>query len=190
MKTEIEPATDAKPGKERCSAEKTVNGPATLAWNTILAPTDLSKPSKCAVKTAVALAQKCGAKLILFHVVQCPNCSSFDSPPDAEKMMEEARQTLDDIARTIPTGVTVEKHVRFGTREPVNEIVEEANNVSADLIVIATHGYSGLKRVLLGSTAERVVRHAPCPVLVVRRPGNGSAQTPPQIGPENPFRTN
>ena len=102
MKIETQSATDAKPAEVRRVMEKTANAPAPLAWNRILAPTDLSKPSKCALKTAAALAQKCGAKLILFHVVQCPTCTSFDAPPDAGKMMEQARESLDDIARTIP----------------------------------------------------------------------------------------
>jgi len=191
MKLEIRSATAGSPGKERRLAEKTATGREPLAWNKVLAPTDLSEPSKCALKTAAALAQTCKAKLILFHVVQCPTCASFDAPPDAEEMMSQARETLEEIARTIPPDIAVEKVVRFGTREPVMEIIEEANHASADLIVIATHGYSGFTRVLLGSTAERVVRHAPCPVLVMRRPGNGSSQNrPAEKEPENPFRTN
>jgi universal stress protein A len=190
MKTETKPVPEAKERKDYRLAEKTVNGPLPLAWNRILAPTDLSKPSKCALKTAAALAQKCGAKLILFYVVQCPTCASFDAPPDTGKMMAQACESLDDIARTIPPDVAVEKIVRFGTREPVEEIITEADDASADLIVIATHGYSGLKRVLLGSTAERVVRHAPCPVLVVRRLGNAAPETRPPKEVENPFRTN
>jgi len=191
MKIEIQSATEAKPAKEHRFVEKPAGGSPPLAWNKILAPTDLSEPSKCALKTAVALAQKCKAKLVLFHVVQCPNCASFDSPPDAEDMMIEARKSLDDMAQTIPPDVPVEKIVRFGTREPVEQIVEEADHLSADLIVIATHGFSGIKRVLLGSTAERVVRHAPCPVLVVRRPGGTSRQTRRSAKePENPFKIN
>lgn len=190
MKIEIQSASVAKPGKEPRVVGTTANDSAPLAWNTVLAPTDLSNPSKCALKTAAALAQKCKAKLILFHVVQCPVCSSFDAPPDTERMMEQAREALDEIAQSIPPDVAVERIVRFGTREPVEEIVEEADQVSADVIVIATHGYGGLKRVLLGSTAERVVRHAPCPVLVVRRSNNGPPQTSPQVEPENPFKTN
>jgi nucleotide-binding universal stress UspA family protein len=189
MKNQISAATNARPCKACRLAKKTDNGLAPLAWNTILAPTDLSNPSKCAIKTAVAVAQKCGAKLILLHVVQCPNCASFDAPPAVNDMIGQARESLDDIARTISPEVEIEKLVRFGTREPVEQIIEEASRVSADLIIIATHGYSGLKRVLLGSTAERVVRHAPCPVLVVRRSSNGSPQTAPRLESANPFRT-
>jgi len=190
MKIETEPATQAKGRKDSRPAGKAVDGTLPLRWENILAPTDLSQPSRRAVETAAALAQKCRAKLILFHVVPCPTCASFDAPPDAGKLMDEARRSLDDIARTIPPDVTVEKIVRFGAREPVHQIVEEANNVSADLIVLATHGYSGLKRALLGSTAERVVRHAPCPVLVVRPADAASHREPMPKVRENSFKTN
>ncbi|HEV2455370.1 MAG TPA: universal stress protein, partial [Verrucomicrobiae bacterium] len=163
----------AKAGQENPRVENAVEEFPPLPWKSILAPTDLSEPSKCALKIAVALANKCGAKLILFHVVQMPNCSSCDAPPDAEEMMGQARNSLDAFASKVPPGVTVGKVVRFGNREPVEQIVEEANDISADLIVMGTHACTGLRRVLLGSTAERVARHAPCPVLIVRRPVNG-----------------
>ncbi|HTV42092.1 MAG TPA: universal stress protein [Candidatus Sulfotelmatobacter sp.] len=158
-----------------------------LPWKIVFAPTDLSEPSRCAIKTAAAFAQMCRAKLILFHVVQCPKCASFDLPPDAEKMMTQARQSLDEIARTIPPDVAIEMVVRFGATAPVDEIIEEADHAAADLIVIATHGYNGLKRALLGSTAERVLRHAHCPVLVVRRSSDGSGESRTPKEPDNPF---
>ena len=177
MKMEIRGDAEQSPGT------KSHIGALPLPWKIVLSPTDLSDPSKCAITTAAALAQKCGAQLLLFHVVQCPNCSSFDAPPDAAKMMDQARECLEEITRTIPLDVAVRKIVRFGARDPAEEIVEEADHASADLIVIATHGYSGLKRALLGSTAEQVLRHAHCPVLVVRRSGNLPKE------PENLFRT-
>lgn len=168
MNIETGPPSEAKGHIDTDPTENTVNGLPALSWKKIFAPTDLSQPSKHALKTAAALAQACHAKLILFHVVPCPDCASFDAPPDAGKMMDEAREFLDEIARTIPPDVAVEKIVRFGTRAPVEQILEEANNLPADLIVLATHGYGGFKRVFMGSTAERIVHHAPCPVLVVR----------------------
>jgi universal stress protein A len=188
MNVKIETAREPKGEQALPAMANAVEEFPPLPWKNILAPTDLSGQSKYALKTAVALARKCGAKLVLFHVVQMPNCSSFDAPPDAEEMMKQARNSLDAFASKIPPGVTVEKVVRFGTREPVELIVEEANDVSADLIVVGTHAYTGLRRVLLGSTAERVARHAPCPVLIVRRPGNGPQSVPNE--PLNPFKTN
>lgn len=167
MKIETQLTPEAKACKGCCSAEKAVPKPLPLHWKNILAPTDLSEPSKRALKTAAALAQNCGAKMILLNVVQMPNCCSSDAPPNAEEMMDIARKSLDEIARTVFPDVSVEKIVRFGTGEPVVQVIEEANRMSVDLIIVATHGYSGLKQVLLGGTAERVVRHAPCPVLVV-----------------------
>lgn len=181
----------AKPGEASREMEEVNGGNLPLAWNTILVPTDLSEASKFVLKTAAALAQKCGAKLVLLHVVQMPNCCSFDAPPDADEMIELARKSLDRFAQIIAQNVAVKKIVRFGPRDPVEEIVEEANNTSADVIVIATHGYCGLKRALRGSTAERVVRHSPCPVLVLRMPGVDPQQSCALTGEQpNPFKGN
>jgi universal stress protein A len=185
MKIENQSSKDAGPARQ-----DSANGPPPLAWKNILAPTDLSEPSKSAIKTAVALARMCGAKLTLLHVVQMPVCCSFDAPPDMNEITDQARESLNDLARTFPPDVSVEKIVRLGSCEPAAEIVEKANDISADLIVIATHGYSGLKRVLLGSTAERVVRHAQCPVLIVRRPHAAVPGVRLQKETENAFRKN
>jgi nucleotide-binding universal stress UspA family protein len=133
----------------------------------ILVPIDFSALSEHAVNTAAGLAEQSRAEIILFHVVPLPVVCSIDSPPDAYAMMDEASYALEKMALKIPADVSWEKIVRLGTREPIQEIVEEAGKIPADLIVIATHGYSALKRMLLGSTAEKVVRCAPCPVLVV-----------------------
>lgn len=165
--------SEAKAGKACCCAGEDTSGLLPLHWKTILVPTDLSEPSKRAVKTAAALAQTSGAKLILLHVAPMSNCCSFDMPPEADEMINLARKSLDEIAGTMSSDLAVEKIIRFGTKEPVDEIIGVADKLSADLIVLATHGYCGLKRVLLGSTAERVVRHASCPVLVVRSAGDG-----------------
>ncbi len=189
MKTEIQPILEAQASKECRPMKKVTNGLVPLNWKNILAPIDLSEPSKSALKTAVALAQKCGAKLTLLSIAQLPDCCSFDAPPDADEIMYLARRSLDEIARTFPPEIICEKVVRFGT--PIDQIVREAKNEPADLIVISTHGYSGLKRVLLGGTAERVVRHAPCPVLVVRPIADCSQKTSsPASEPVNAFRTN
>jgi len=79
---------------------------------------------------------------------------------------ETAKDRLNDLTGRFLSDVTVEPHVRVGS--PAEEIVKAARDTHADLIVIATHGRGGLSRVLFGSVTERVVRHAPCPVLTVR----------------------
>ena len=85
-----------------------------------------------------------------------------------EQMLKQVGRRLATFARDeIEDMIPVQAEVRIG--KPHREIVAEAKEAGADLIVIATHGYTGLKHAFIGSTAERVVRHASCPVLVVRR---------------------
>ncbi len=141
----------------------------TLPWKTILAPTDYSEPSIQAVKTAACLAEQCGAKIILLHVIHLPASGAIEAALNVDEIMRSSREPLDEIAREIPPALLQEKLVRLGTRGTVRGIIEAARELSTDLIVIATHGHSRLERMLLGSTAEKVVLHAPCPVLVVRR---------------------
>jgi nucleotide-binding universal stress UspA family protein len=81
-------------------------------------------------------------------------------------MLEHAAKRLAEWRRTL-TGLTVKANVRSGT--PYYEIVRAAEETNTDLIVLSTHGRTGLAHVFIGSNAERVVRHAPCPVLVVRQ---------------------
>lgn len=134
----------------------------------ILVPTDLTGHSKPALKYAISLAGRYHAKIVLLNVAQFPASSSIHTPFDPDEMINAARQSLNQIARTIPSDVLCEQAIRFGTGDTALKIVEEARNSSTDLIVITTHGYRGIERVLHGSKAEAVIRHAPCPVLVVR----------------------
>jgi len=133
----------------------------------ILVPTDLSEHSSAAFKYAVSIARKRDSKIFLLHVSQLPAVTSVEAPPDVEEMMRSARYCLDKLAQTIPSEIGRELIVRFGVVDSSRQIVEEAYNIPADLIVITTHGYRGIKRIFYGSLAETVVRCAPCPVLVV-----------------------
>jgi nucleotide-binding universal stress UspA family protein len=147
--------------------------PRRLRLKRILVPTDFSAQSKKALKYALEFAEQFGASLILAHVV-----TPMIYPPDAGlvpiemqgmglNLEKQARESLAALAkREVPPGTTVRTVIRTGN--PYYEIANIALEQGADLIVISTHGYTGLKKVLLGGTAERVVRHAPCPVLVVR----------------------
>ncbi len=142
----------------------------------ILVPTDFSKYSENALKYAVAFADKFGAELYLLHVVQdlavfVPDMVTVAPPaaPAVEQITAAAQQALDRVVREHPFGkLGVHTEVREGA--PFYEIVRFAQEANVDLIIMGTHGRSGLAHVLLGSVAEKVVRKAPCPVLTVRHP--------------------
>ena len=140
----------------------------------ILVPTDFSDCAALAVRYAAELADKFGAELVLLHVVP----DSVLALPDAVMPTPAPMADLDALTEAGRTGLAhlisalkLEAHkprtdVRLGS--PGQEIVAAARDLRADLVCIATHGRGGLARVLLGSVAEEVVRHAPCPVLTVR----------------------
>jgi universal stress protein A len=142
-----------------------------LKLETIVVPTDFSPESKKALRYASTLAAGCGAVLRLVHVVEpgsfVNDLANVAVIRDDKEVAQEAAVRLQCLAQDeVEELIPVQAEVRIG--KPYNEIVSVAKKLGADLIVIATHGYSGLKHALLGSTAERVVRHATCPVLVVR----------------------
>ncbi|MGA3268796.1 MAG: universal stress protein [Verrucomicrobiota bacterium] len=138
----------------------------------ILVPTDFSEPSKKALKYAVSIAEQLGAKITLLHVFELPIAYPYgDYNPfiaETDKIMPAAQVTANQICKeeNINPRFIRETLVKEGIS--YQEIVETAKALKMDLIIIATHGHTGLAHVLLGSTTERVVRHAPCPVLVVR----------------------
>jgi len=137
----------------------------------ILVPTDFSTASIKALRYAAPFAEKFGATICLVHVAEpAPFVNDLANVPlirsDAAEA-QDARARLISLARQeIEELIPVNPQVRFG--QPSHEIVDLAKSLKTDLIIMATHGRTGLKHVLLGSTAERVVRYAPCPVLVVR----------------------
>ena len=138
----------------------------------LLVPIDFSEFSRRALEYALPLAEKFGAKVTLIHVVEpafYPD--NVMVPVETEDlntiMVREGRKMLDELgAEKIKPEIQSERIIATG--RPYNEIIDAAESLQADLIIMATHGYTGLKHMLMGSTAERVVRHAPCPVLVVR----------------------
>jgi nucleotide-binding universal stress UspA family protein len=142
----------------------------------ILVPTDFSKHSHNALQYAVAFADKFGAELHLLHVVQdlalfVPDTVAGTPPvvPPVEQLTAAVREGLQRLIRENNLErLRVCPEVREGT--PFYEIVRFAKEKDIDLIVMGTHGRSGLAHVLLGSVTEKVVRKAPCPVLTVRDP--------------------
>jgi nucleotide-binding universal stress UspA family protein len=140
----------------------------------ILAPTDFSAHSEHAVRFACGLAQRLGAELHLINVLSeiipagpDPLLMPIMPPQFYQENEERAKVTLGKLLKPAwgkPTAVTTA--VQWGS--PVEAIVDYAKEQQVDLIVIATHGRTGLSHVLLGSVAERIVREAPCPVLTIR----------------------
>jgi nucleotide-binding universal stress UspA family protein len=138
----------------------------------ILVPLDFSAPSRKTLDYAVAFARQFKAKLTLLHVVEpvaTPDFAAFPLTMDDDESMAASKKQLEKVmkAARIPPGLVDKILVRFG--RSFHEITEAARTRKVDLIIISTHGYTGLKHALLGSTTERVVRHASCPVLVMRQ---------------------
>jgi universal stress protein A len=140
----------------------------------ILVPMDFSPHAERAFSYATTLAQRFGASLGLVHVVEDPYVTGAWSAeifvPDVGGILEQltagAEQQLATLRQSaIALGLAVETAVRSG--RPAQAILEHAKDGGFDLIVMGTHGRTGLSHVVMGSVAERVVRKAPCPVLTV-----------------------
>ena len=150
---------------------------------TILVPTDFSPPSLKALEYACALGKAFGATLHLLHVndiaVEVPTLAPLFSP--GREMQRRFLRRLEGIAAkaSLPTR-GLHSHVRTG--KAFNEVCAAARELGADLIILATHGYRGITRAMLGSTTERIVQHAPCPVLVVREHERGFVAPPRRKG--------
>lgn len=142
---------------------------------TILFPTDFSDSSTVAWKHALLHAEKHRARLVVVHVVhRMPNDYQFlivaMTPAQIyEALKERAEQKMARLTKEAKSkGVACEALIREG--QPFVQIIRCAREVKADIIVMGSHGRTGLAQVLIGSVAEKVVRKAPCSVLVVRHP--------------------
>lgn len=143
----------------------------------ILVPIDFSDYSKNALRYAGQFAKKFGAKLFLVYVVEpmiYPADFSMGQvaiPSTDIDLHARAKEELDNLAKTLDPSLHVETLIKTG--KPFVEIHDTALEKDADLIIIATHGHTGVEHLLFGSTAEKVVRKAPCPVLTLREPIKG-----------------
>lgn len=141
-----------------------------LPIRTILHPTDFSEYSGTAFRLACSLARESGARLIALHVMPAPVILTGEGmmlPPPPAQDWDRMRKQLEQLAAPDPK-VHLEHRLAQGDAGP--EIVQAAQELHCDLIVIGTHGRTGLRRLLLGSVAEQVLRQAPCPVLTVKTP--------------------
>jgi universal stress protein A len=144
----------------------------TLRLKKILAPIDFSAASKNALRYAVRFAEEFGGELTLLYVLEPAPTTSYMAIPGATVFFEgdfaTAERNLRSLITSGPGGKIKRPHWKVRAGIPSHEIVEAAKEMDVDLIIVATHGYTGWKHFCIGSTAERVVRAAPCPVLVVR----------------------
>lgn len=139
-----------------------------LPIKTILHPTDFSERSALAFRLACSLARDYGARLVVLHVVEHPTPLGVEGVmlPPPEMDLASLRQRLQELRP--PAVVSVEHRLVEGN--PVDEVLGVAIQLGCDLIVMGTHGRTGLGRALMGSVAEQVVRKARCPVLTVKAP--------------------
>lgn len=146
--------------------------------NRILVPIDFSEYSKAALSYSVDLATNFNSELILIYVVEPviypPDFSmgqialpTVDSEMDSRAADELARLSKSEIPGEIKCRTIVK------TGKPFLEIIECAQEENIDLIIIASHGHTGVEHILFGSTADKVVKKAPCPVLTIREPLKG-----------------
>jgi len=142
----------------------------------ILFPTDFSDAGQAALEYASALASEARAALYIAHVDELPDAfvpgfgagpDGYGYVPDPNNIRKEVRERLSQVTPAV-RGVACEH--RYLRGNPADEILQFADSEGIDLIVMGTHGRTGVSRLLMGSVAEAVVRRARCPVLTVKQP--------------------
>ncbi len=150
-----------------------------LAVRRILVPVDYSDGSRAALEYAMGLAEMCGAGIDVLHVMEIPpqvgrdvqvRLESGEVRRLSEMMEAQARDEADAFLKRFRDRGTVQVGMRLEEGTPHKRIVEVAAKDGYDLIVMNTHGLSGFQRFVIGSVAEKVMRNAPCPILIVRHP--------------------
>ena len=162
-----------------------------FALNRILVPTNLGEPSRTAVQYGVAFARQFGAKLFLLHVLEAKELDAVLetervlevlSPDESEhpngepSPLEVARNAArHDLAQLLTQSDEYDTHAEYllrasGIAGPADAIVACARELGVELIVMGKHHLGFVEHILAGSVAEKVVRHAPCPVLIVQHP--------------------
>ncbi|MEM7167795.1 MAG: universal stress protein [Planctomycetota bacterium] len=153
----------------------------------ILLPSDFSEGSREALKFAATYAHQIGAELRLLHVIDLPHFAYGDFETTTvsgetlhSQSVQQARRRLRDELKHLPDVLRQGTECAVRTGGAAQEITAEAESANCDLILLATHGRTGLKRMLMGSVAERIVRTAPCPVLTGKF---GAVPVPGATGP-------
>jgi universal stress protein A len=166
MKVTVDLPENQRESAVQCTAH------AEPVFRRILAPTDFSHRSEAALDYAVKLAHRMHGQLTLLHVL--PEPSAFDYTMNGyahgewDQAKEEAEKNLAEaVTHAKRTFLEVDSKFRSGP-DLCHEILSTAKEISADLLVLSTHGYIGWRHLLFGSDAEKILEHAPCPILVVR----------------------
>jgi nucleotide-binding universal stress UspA family protein len=156
-----------------------------ITLKTILVPSDFSECSDAAVRYGLELARRFDAKLHLLHVIRDPATQPWAAEGLSAAMLESVEQWQQRagarLAASVPAGDAARVTVEVPIAMPYQEILRYAADHAIDLIVMGTHGRSGVSHILLGSIAEKVVRRAPCPVLTVRHPEREFVETEPAL---------
>jgi len=149
-----------------------------LNINKVLVPIDFSDYSKDALNYSINFIKCFKAELYLVYVIEPviypPDFSAtqITIPPTDLEVMKNAEENLSQLMKNeIPKDIKATKIIKTG--KPFFEIIETAKDENIDLIIIASHGHSGIEKILFGSTAEKVIKKAPCPVLSLRTPHKG-----------------
>lgn len=144
----------------------------------ILVPIDFSDYSKKALQYTVQFCKSMQAEIILVYVIEpmiYPADLSMGQmviPQNELNLDQKAKSELEELAKS-EIGDLLKYQILIKMGKPFMEIIETASEQDADLIIISTHGHTGVEHLLFGSTAEKVVRKAPCPVLTIREPIKG-----------------
>jgi nucleotide-binding universal stress UspA family protein len=142
-----------------------------LNIKTILHPTDFSRPSEIAFRLACSLARDYGARLVVVHVHVPPmSMAEAITHLEPENYKEELWKKFHRLEASEPRIRDLRVDAKFVEGDPADEILRLAREIKPELIVMGTHGRTGLARLLMGSVAEEVVRKSPYPVLTVKPP--------------------
>lgn len=143
-------------------------------FGTILVPVDFSQHCDEAVHHAAWFAGVCGGEVHLVHVIANPLDDLYETHDVlplqvVDRAEATAHRLLAEVgSRCLPPGIRHSLHVRHG--DPFEKIVAVVKDVGPHLIVLSTHGRGGVRHLVMGSVAEKIVRHAPCPMFIVPRP--------------------
>jgi len=156
----------------------------------ILHPTDYSESSRPALKEALTLARDHGAGLVLLHVVDSlgPEHLTYRESVSAHQPSAYRQQLFDELRHILPAGTHLHVDYVISEEDPVTAILRTQAELACDLIVLGTHGTTGVRRWFTGSVAEEVVRRAPCPVLVVKAEHPAEPLRPLRPTPLHPGR--
>ena len=153
-----------------------------FTFTKILSPIDFSDPSQSALETAAGLAKQLGAELLLVHIVPAipdlpSSVSMFKEGQYDQSLHKDAASRLAEMAQKLSQSGINAKSTLGTANDTAMEIVRLSEENGADLIVIATHGLSGLREMVFGSVAEKVLQDASCPVLVMHRKKTASQKS-------------